>query len=330
MEKLIYVTNTDSNDISVVDVSKQKERGRIPIGGSPRGSMAIDNQGVYGYVCNCAGQTVSVIDLMSNREVEKVTVGIAPRGVCLSPNGELAFVANSGSGDVSIVDVKRREEVNRIPTGDNPRFLSVTPNGRFVSVPCWGADSVSIIEVNYKNPGEMGETSRIYLNKDAKPYHALSYADSEHIYTANTHRHTISEINLLDMKIINEIPTSYGPRAVISDPNDPYLYVSCEASNAISVIDLNSKQEMKKIDVGPTPRGLKIDESDRTLYVSNFKRSLISNFNEDGDGLSVVDLNKKERISGIKTGLGPCSVNIFDPAAYNEKVNKDGDKELSI
>ena len=34
MEKLIYVTNTDSNDLSVVDVKEQKEIGRIPIGGT--------------------------------------------------------------------------------------------------------------------------------------------------------------------------------------------------------------------------------------------------------------------------------------------------------
>ncbi|AQZ47685.1 40-residue YVTN family beta-propeller repeat [Paenibacillus larvae subsp. larvae] len=53
MEKFAYVTNTDSNDISVISLSNQTEIGRIPVGGSPRGGMAIDAKGIYGYVDFC-------------------------------------------------------------------------------------------------------------------------------------------------------------------------------------------------------------------------------------------------------------------------------------
>ena len=103
-------------------------------------------------------------------------------------------------------------------------------------VPCWGADSVSIIEVNYENPGEIEETSRIYLNKDAKPYHTFSYANSEHIYPANTHRHTVSEINLLDMKITNKISTGYGSRTVICRSKRHYTYMLVVRPQILSVL----------------------------------------------------------------------------------------------
>lgn len=161
--------------------------------------MAIDKNGVYGYVSNCAGNTISVIDLINNREVTRITVGLAPRGVALTPDGSLLFVSNSGSADVSVIDAAKREEVTRIPVGDNPRALSVTPDGKFVNVPCWGADSVSVIEINYENPSEMKENYRLYLGQDAKPYHVFSHPDGKHAYTANTHRHTVSVIDLLDI-----------------------------------------------------------------------------------------------------------------------------------
>ncbi|MFN9184822.1 MAG: YncE family protein, partial [Planctomycetota bacterium] len=39
-----YVTNTDSDDISVVDLDLLKEVDRISIGGSPRGAVKFDSQ----------------------------------------------------------------------------------------------------------------------------------------------------------------------------------------------------------------------------------------------------------------------------------------------
>lgn len=326
LKRLAYVTNTDSNDISVVDLTENTEVGRIPIGGSPRGGMAIDKKGVYGYVSNCAGNTISVIDLANNREVTRVTVGISPRGVALTPDSSLLFVSNSGSADISVIDTSKREEITRIPVGDNPRALSVTPDGKYVNIPCWGADSISVIEINYNNPVGMKENYRLYLGKDAKPYHVFSHYDGKHAYSANTHRHTVSVIDLLDMKVKNEISVGYGPRAVIADPKEPFLYVSCEASNAVSVIDTLQQKEVKQIPVGPTPRGLKIDEAKHVILCSSFSRFLSPDLMHDANSLSVIDLKKKEKIDVIKVGLGPCSINIYDPVHYENQINSN-DKE---
>lgn len=228
LKKLAYVTNTDSNDISVIDLASQKELGRIPIGGSPRGCMVIDSTGMYGYVSNCAGNTVSVIDLFSDKEVTRIVVGLAPRGVAITPDGKYLFVSNSGSNDVSIVDTNLRQEITRIEVGNNPRALSITPNGKHICVPLWGDDAVAIIEVS-EDIMNCKVTAQLSLGNDAKPYHACADWDNEHVYTANTHKHSLSVINLNDMKVINEVAIGFGPRGVLSDPDDHYVYVSCEA-----------------------------------------------------------------------------------------------------
>jgi YVTN family beta-propeller protein len=64
-----YITNTDSDDISVVDLNSRQELTRVSIGGSSRGSVRFDPQRNFGYVSNCARNTVSVLDLNRNREV---------------------------------------------------------------------------------------------------------------------------------------------------------------------------------------------------------------------------------------------------------------------
>ncbi|WP_281200814.1 YncE family protein [Staphylococcus schleiferi] len=312
-EKFIYVTNTDSNDISVISSKQESELTRIPVGGSPRGSMALHKSLPYGYVCNCAGDTISKIDLTNNKEDSKIKVGLAPRGVCVDPNKEIIYVSNSESSDVSIVSTENDQEISRIKVGENPRFLSVSSDGKYLSVPCSGSDSIYIIELG-ENILDSKISSIVELGENAKPYHAFTHKNYN-VYTANTHRHSVSVIDLHKKTLITEIPVGYGPRAVIADPYKNLVYVSCEASNSVSAIDINKNEEIKHIDVGPTPRGLKIDEESETLYVSAFKRTMISKYNQDGDGLSVVDLKTLERKGYVKTGLGPCSVSIYEPSS---------------
>ncbi|WP_151275693.1 YncE family protein [Bacillus pumilus] len=313
LKKLGYVTNTDSNDISVIDINTNVEIGRIPVGGSPRGGMAIENNGEFGFVSNCAGNTVSVIDIKNSKEVTKITVGLAPRGVVISPDNSLLFVSNSGSNDVSIVDLTTKEEITKVPVGNNPRALSITPSGEYVNIPCWGEDALSVIKVNYDQPENSYETTRITLGEFRRPYHAFSDADNTHVYTANTHGHSVSIVNILDEVIEAEVKVGYGPRAVISDSKQPYLYVSCEASNVVSVINKHTWKEEKQIDAGLTPRGLKLDEENGTIYVSNFSRTFPTTSSPIMNSLSVIDLKEQKQIGTIKTGLGPCSINIFDP-----------------
>ncbi|ARU60299.1 hypothetical protein CBW65_03890 [Tumebacillus avium] len=327
MKKLAYVTNTDSNDISVIDLADQKELGRIPIGGSPRGCMIIDPQGSYGYVSNCAGNTVSVIDLLEDREVTRIVVGMAPRGVTMTPDGKYLFVSNSGSDDVSIVDTERRQEITRIEVGNNPRALSITPNGKFACVPLWGDDAVAILEIA-EDIQNSKVVSKIALGQDAKPYHACADWDNQYVYTANTHRHTLSVISLLTMELQTEIPVGFGPRGVMPDPDDHYVYVSCEASNTVSVVDKHNWTEEKQIEVGPTPRGMRLDSIERTMYVTAFARDIgTASLREKANALTVIDLKEKEAVGIIKTGLGPCSVNIYDPMMYGKS---DTEKQQNV
>lgn len=131
-------------------------------------------------------------------------------------------------------------------------------------------------------------------------------------------------LSLRSMSVLKEVPIGFGPRGVLPDPNDHYVYVRCEASNAVSVVDKNTWTEAKQIQVGPTPRGMSLDES--TLYVTAFART-INMAPLEGNALTVIDLKTKEAVGSIKTGLGPCSVNIYDPAFY--ATVEDESKEVS-
>ncbi|WP_073156544.1 YncE family protein [Seinonella peptonophila] len=98
----------------------------------------------------------------------------------------------------------------------------------------------------------------------------------------------------------------------------------------MSVIDTQQEKEIQQIPVGPTPRGMKIDPQEDTLYITNFSRTSSPMMQKSMNSLSVVDLNSKKSIGTIKTGLGPCSISIYDPTCYQNKKQQKDHQSISL
>lgn len=318
MSKFAFVTNTDSNTISVVDLQTKEELKQIDIGESPRGAMAIDKERGFGFVSNCAGNTISVINLLEGELEGEIEVGLAPRGVDISSDNKWLFVANSGSATVTIIDLATREVVHTVNVERNPRQLQVSPNGKYVTVPNFGSDSMSIIEIDDSDIINSKNIANINLGKNTRPYHAFPSEDSQLVFTANTFAHTISVVSIADKKVIKTISVGYNPRAVITEPSGKYLIVSAEASNALCIIDRESYQEVKRIDVGATPRGMDINPENNTVCTTGFQRNhlfgnpSLGSTDASADSLTVVSLDTLTRVGNLPTGLGACSLKILE------------------
>lgn len=126
MSRYAYVTNTDSNTLSVVDLCTNEELKQIEIGDSPRGAIGIDTMRGYGYVSNCAGDTISVIDLNEDLEINRIKVGLAPRGLIVDEKNMNVIVTAfdrtnittlSGNDKMTIVSIDTLRRVGNLPTG---------------------------------------------------------------------------------------------------------------------------------------------------------------------------------------------------------------------
>ncbi|GFH40623.1 beta-propeller fold lactonase family protein [Lactococcus insecticola] len=318
MSKFAFVTNTDSNTLSVVDLQTTEELKQIDIGESPRGAMAVDKVRGYGFVSNCAGNTISVINILEAESQGEIEVGLAPRGVDISPDNKWLFVANSGSATVTIIDLSTHEVVHTVAVERNPRQLQVSPNGKFVSVPNFGSDSISIINVDNSNIKNTKNIANINLGKYTRPYHAFPSEDGQLVFTANTFSHTVSVVSVADKKVIKTISVGYNPRAVITEPSGKYLIVSAEASNALCIIDRQTYQEIKRIDVGATPRGMDINTDNNTVCSTSFQRNhlfgapSLGSTDASGDSVTVISLDTLTRVGNLPSGLGACSVKIIE------------------
>ena len=133
----IYVTNSGSNTISVIDGKTNKVVATIPVGASPHGVVALDSP-VGGfitiYVTNSGSNTISVIDGKTNKVVATIPVGASPHDIIGSMLGKL-YVTNSGSNTISVIDGKTNKVVATIPVGSHPNSLYKTSDNRTIGAP---------------------------------------------------------------------------------------------------------------------------------------------------------------------------------------------------
>lgn len=93
--KRVYVSNANSNSVSVIDTASDNVVATVMVGTDPL-ALAITPVGKHVYVGNRGSSNVSVIDTASNTVVATVGVGIGPQGVgIVSPSVGVPFGAFS-------------------------------------------------------------------------------------------------------------------------------------------------------------------------------------------------------------------------------------------
>ncbi|WP_072465053.1 YncE family protein, partial [Mycobacterium tuberculosis] len=99
---LVFVTNFDSNTVSVIDPNTNTVTGSIPVGTGAYG-VAV-NPGGNIYVTNQFSNTVSVIDPATNTVTgSPIPVGLDPTGVAVNPVTGVVYVTNSLDDTVSVI-----------------------------------------------------------------------------------------------------------------------------------------------------------------------------------------------------------------------------------
>ena len=166
-QKTLYVTNTFSGDVSVID-------------------------------------TTRYMGAMSNRVVGTIPVGLAPHGVGFTPDGKKVFVNNSGDLSVSVIDAQKRaviatlplateEQKSKLERSDEGTFsivgLALTPDGQWVLSAMGSLDALGVI-----NAATLKVEEPITVGK--KPYWVAVSPDGRMAYVTNSGSNDVSVVEL--------------------------------------------------------------------------------------------------------------------------------------
>ncbi len=144
----VYVSNTDSGTVSVVDLSTLTETRTVDVGREPRG-CDLNPAGTLLFVPNRKSHTVSVISTSSDSVLATIDItGREPYNLAVSPDGNRVYVACKSSSTVVVIDTATMEEIASIDlssSGASPEGIAITPDGSEVYVANRQDDSVDVI-----------------------------------------------------------------------------------------------------------------------------------------------------------------------------------------
>lgn len=154
-EKLVFIANWNSDDISVISTDNYQVIKTIEVGAIPRG-VEFTPDGKYVYVCNFGGSTISKIDVATLEVINTIKdVGYKPRDMVISSKGDYAYFSAFGDGYLRKLDLTTDEVVDKIKIGIEPRSVCMTNNNKYLFVVNYQNGTVDVIDLaEFKLIGE--------------------------------------------------------------------------------------------------------------------------------------------------------------------------------
>ena len=270
---LLYVSDFDSNIISVINVQQSHPVRPIVISGSsdPIVSagvadvvtniaeptdhttsvnpgmtspyiMALTPDGSRIYVTNVNYGTVTAINTATNTIAATINVGQGPHGICISPDGSKVYVASVITNSVAVISTATNSVIQTYSSFDSPSVLSLSPDGKLLYI-----NDVSIGDLVVIDPISTGG------------YHVFNYIDLGGTVGANdgqvsnfitpgncsgspvTFTITVNPINTADA-VLTTITTT--PKTTLTSTTGPgYRNYTASVANAISSIQITPTAE---------------------------------------------------------------------------------------
>jgi YVTN family beta-propeller protein len=330
----VFITNSGSNTVSVIDGKTDRVVATIPVGADPHGiaatyeedgNNALDSNLLlkfpYTYVANTGSNTVSVIDGKTDRVVATIPVGADPHGIIVSNTLGKVYVTNSGSNTVSVIDGKMNEVVASILVGSNPEglcqmFQNGTNAGTTAAITTiyvinTGSNTVSVID---------GKTDRVVatIPVGADPHGIIVSNTLGKVYVTNSGSNTVSVIDGKMNKVVAKIPVGSNPHRLALFMST--VYVTNSGSNTVSVIDGKTDRVVATIPVDQLPRGIAVDSSG-FAYTTNKVASSVS----------IIDGKTNKVVATIPVGRIPNGVVASSSYSFNKiYITNSGSNSVSI
>lgn len=308
---LLFVTNEDSGDITVVDTGSETHSvlTTIPVGKRPRGvRISPDGETIYAALSGspkcppwmsdeeCESQItdksldgIAVIDRAALRVVETLPSGSDPEQFDVSLDGSRLFIANEDAAVASTLDLDAKTIISSVKVGEEPEGVRLQPGGARVWVTGETDHNVTVIDT------ETGEVVR-QVRVGHRPRDIAFSPDGALAYVSAEIDGTVSVVDTASFEVIETIALEEDARTmgVAVSADGKTLYVTNGRSKTLSRIDLESKQ-VRSVEVGERPWGIALSADGRRVYTAN----------GPSNDVSVVDAETLQVIARIPVGDNP-------------------------
>jgi len=305
---LLYVANSQGDDISIIDLATQKVIKTLKVGPIVHGVCA-QADGRRAFATIESENSLKVIDTKTNTVTDTIALGGRPNECAATNDGRYVVVPLLAPANLSVVvDVAEKKIVKSFKTV-HPHNCFTPEGGSNTIVYCEERDAYRIHRIDL---AKMEVTNEVKVAGDPRPFAITK--DEKTLYTALSGLHGVAVIDIAHETMSQiALPPMPWMACKVEPPNTPVhgvgltpdgkkLWITSVSDAGIYVYDIASKKLGKKITVGACPNWISFSADGKYAGVSN----------ADTDDTSILDVKAEKEIARVKVGTAPKRVLVIE------------------
>jgi YVTN family beta-propeller protein len=300
----VYVPNTVSNTVDVIDPATFKVIDHYEVGRQPQHvTPSYDLQHLW--VLNDLGDSVTEIDPVTGAKGKTMFVK-DPYNMYYTPDGQYAIVVAEREQKLNFLNPSTMKLVESVPVPcRGVDHMDFSADGRFLIASCEFAGTLLKMDVATRRT-----LGTLRLAAGGMPQDVRSAPDGKVFYVADMTANGVHVIDPFAFSKIDFIPTGKGAHGIAISRDAKLMYVSNRGEGSVSVIDFSTRKPVTKWQMpgggSPDMGGLTIDGS--TLWLSGRYNAEVYAF----------DTRDGHLLARIKVGKGPHGLAVFpQPGRYS-------------
>jgi YVTN family beta-propeller protein len=302
---LVYVPNSESNTVDVIDPHSYKVVARFAVGGLPQHVVPAWNLKTL-YVTNDTGNSLTPINPRTGKPGPSIPVD-DPYNMYFTPNGHAAIV---------VAERLHRLDFRNPHSFHLHRSLSVpcsgvdhidfSADGRYLLASCEFSGQMVVVDVNRERvvrtidlpDGSAGMPQDVKLSPDGRTF-----------YVADMHANGLWEINARSWRVERFLATGAGAHGLYPSRDAKLLYVSNRSAGTISVLSFRTRKIVATWRIpGGSPDMGGVSADGNTLWLSG-------RYNAE---VYAISTKNGQLLARIPVGAGPHGLCVWpQPGRYS-------------
>src|SRR5262245_8259156 len=289
----VYVPNSMSNTVSVIDPSSLNVIDQYPVQALPQHVVpSWDMQTLY--VNNNDGNTLTPIDPRTGKPGADIPID-DPYNLYFSPDGTKAIVMAERNNAVDFYDPKSWTLIKKVPiphAGVN--HAEFTADGKTMVASC--EFSGFLVRIDLDRMEITGE-----LDVGGKPVDVKLSPDGSLMFNANETKDGVTVVDWANMRELGFIETGKGAHGLYPSRDGTKLYVTNRGAGSVTVIDFATHKVDGTWHFGGSPDMGGVSSDGKQLWLSGRYNSEVY----------VIDTSTGQLIKKIPVGNGPHGLALF-------------------
>ena len=292
----LYVSNTRSDSISVIDTHTLDVVATIPLGRGKSNRVAFHPDGKTAWVVFDKSHDLGVVDAEAGTLLRRVKVGGNPYNLTFTPDGRhlvvLDWASETSTDEVIFYDIAAGRVDGRVEVSTWPAHAIFARDGKHLYVSGETAGDLTVIDVAARSVAARlvhggGDAMGLALSPDGKVLYAAAgenkaivkidtathttigtiplpgivheatlTLDGKYLYTTLRKANRLVVVRTADDKIVASIPQRAWPDLVLMDPDGRHAFVTNRYADLVAVIDVATHTQVHAIPVGKAPHGM--------------------------------------------------------------------------